>query len=527
LAHEQGAGQEKLTSHWHINRVMVIMKNTDFEKTIVFSILFAGVLLSILQFVYNRSLWLDEAYLSLNIINKSHFELLKPLDIHQVAPILFLQTEKILSKLIPNSEFGLRLFPLISFSLSLFLFYKTIKAIQQNYYTIMFSLSLFVFNASLIYYSSEVKQYMSDVLVLTSVYYAILEKYKNVEYKYYCLGIVGAISMFLSNVAPIIIFTAGCYLLFDIYRSKKKEILHLTVVSVVWASSFLLYYFLFVHNHPAREFMIRDWTEHKAFMPTNPLDIQFLKFLLYKGIMIVYGLFEFGRIGMISLSILILVGIVSLIRKGKTDIIILTVTPLVLHLFLSSLKMYPFDKRLILYTCPCIIVICSFGFDYLANDLFTYLKIERFRLLVIAIPLLMSSYIFHVGFPIKHVEIKKSITFIEQNMYKKDKLYLNYFARFPFQYYQEISFVRMDTNNIVIGKRNRIVFDGNRYVADTIDYSNELSLLSGRVWFLFTQIGDEDEKMKFAINFFGSRGKSMIQEFHTKGSDVYLYDISN
>jgi hypothetical protein len=108
-----------------------------------------------------------------------------------------------------------------------------------------------------------------------------------------------------------------------------------------------------------------------------------------------------------------------------------------------------------------------------------------------------------------------------------DEVYVNYYARIPFRYYDEISFMKMDTNNIVIGKRNNIVWNGNRYVADTLNYSNEVSSLRGRVWFLFTSIGDEGEKMKFLINYFDSKGISITQEFHTKGSDVYLYNISN
>jgi hypothetical protein len=503
------------------------MKINNNEKAIIKLIIIAGVLLSTLQFFFNRSLWLDEAYLALNIINKSHFELLKPLDLKQVGPILFLQIEKLFSELIPNSEFGLRLFPLISFWLSLFLFYKIIKEIHQNYYTIIFSLSLFVFNATLIYYSSEVKQYMTDVLVLTSVYYFILKKYKNEEFKYYCLGFVGAISIFLSNAAPIILFTVGFYLLFDIYRNEKKTLLHLTVISVIWASSFLLYYFIFIHNHPSRNAMITEWEYYKGFMPINPLNIQFYQFLWDKGSTIVNSLFQFGRIGRISLSALILIGIVSLIRKRRIDIIILTITPLILHLLLSSFKLYPFDRRLILYTCPCIIIICSFGFNYLASILLASLKIQRFRLLAISIPLLMSLYFYSYRFPMKHIEIKKSIKFIEQHMDNRDKVYVNYFASWPFRYYKEISFMKMDTNNVVFGKCNNIVWNGNRYVPDTINYSNEVSLLSGRVWFLFTQIGDEDEKIEFLKKYFDSKSKRIIQEFHTKGSDVYLYDVTN
>ena len=38
-------------------------------------VIFVGVLLAIQQFILNRSLWLDEASLALNIINKRLFEL--------------------------------------------------------------------------------------------------------------------------------------------------------------------------------------------------------------------------------------------------------------------------------------------------------------------------------------------------------------------------------------------------------------------------------------------------------------------
>ena len=475
----------------------ISMKNSSLEKTVIILVLLAGGLLSFVQFIYNRSLWLDEAYLALNIINKSHLELLKPLDYIQVAPVLFLQIEKLFSELIPNTEYGLRLFPLLSFWFSIFFFYKIIKGIHQNSYTIIFSLSLFVFNASLIYYSSEVKQYMTDVLVLTSVYYFVLKKYKTEQHKYYYLCLIGSISIFLSNVAPIILFTAGFYLLFDIYRDKKNTLLHLIVLSIVWASIFFLYYFMFIHNHPSRNAQITNFAPYDDFMPINPLTIQFYQFLYRKGYMVVNSLFQFGPIGGISLSALILIGIGNLIRKRRTGIIILAIVPIILHLLLSGFKLYPFDKRLILYTCPFVILVCSFGFNYLVNILFADLKIERFRLLAIFIPLLISLDFYGNGFPIEKIEIKKSIKFIEQNMIKNDRVFVNYYSRIPYRYYKEIFFMKTDPDKTIIGNRNIICFTGDRYVYDTIKYANELNLLNGRVWFLFTQIGDEVDKIRF------------------------------
>ena len=481
------------------------------------------------QFIHNRSLWLDESYLSLNIIHKSPFELLKPLDLSQVAPILFLEIEKVFAILIPNSEFGLRLFPMISFWISLFLFYKIVNEIHQNYYTIIFSLSLFVFNPTLIYYSVEVKQYSTDVLVLTCLYLFALKIDNNDKLTYYYLGIVGTVSIFISNVAPIILFSVCFYLIYSNYINKHHKYFHIAIISLVWVCSFILYYVIFIYNHFTQKALITEWGYYKAFMPINPLKIQFYQFIWDRSWMIFTSLFRFGRIGGISLIILFLIGIVSLVEKRKIAIIILTITPLILHLLLSALKLYPFDTRLILYICPCIIIICSFGFNYLVNVLFIILKIERLRILALCIPLLLFiCFYYKTGFTIEKNEIKQSIIFIEQHMNKNDKVYVSDFASWPFRYYRDIGFVKMDADNIIYGNKIKYTWNGNRYVtADTIQLSNELSLLSGRVWFLFTDIADEDLRMQYVKNYFKLREKSIIQEYHTRGSDVYLYKINN
>ena len=142
---------------------------------------FFGILLPSIQFIFNRSLWNDEATLALDIINTSSLDLLKPLNSDAVGTILFLLLEKFFSNLIPNSEYGLRILPLLCYLASLLFFYNILKQIFSNHYTIIFALSLYVFNASMILYSSEVKPYICDVLMITSIYYFILRKYESVE----------------------------------------------------------------------------------------------------------------------------------------------------------------------------------------------------------------------------------------------------------------------------------------------------------------------------------------------------------
>jgi hypothetical protein len=98
----------------------------------LYLIVFIGVFLAIYQFIYNRSLWLDEAKLALNIINKDFIGLTKPLDYHQVAPIGFLFIEKISVLILGKNELALRIFPLISFLTSIPFFYLLSNKLVKN-----------------------------------------------------------------------------------------------------------------------------------------------------------------------------------------------------------------------------------------------------------------------------------------------------------------------------------------------------------------------------------------------------------
>ena len=117
-----------------------------------------GIILHLRQFLFNRSLWYDEAALAINIVNRSFSGLLKPLEPFQVAPTGFLMIERLMVQLFGNSEYVLRLFPLIGGIASIFLFYKITKSYLEPKIALI-ALILFSISDRLIYFSSEVKRY--------------------------------------------------------------------------------------------------------------------------------------------------------------------------------------------------------------------------------------------------------------------------------------------------------------------------------------------------------------------------------
>ena len=88
-----------------------------------------GMLLRLRQFLFDRSLWLDETFVALNIIHRSPAELLKPLDYNQGAPIGFLFLEKLATVSLGSSEMALRLLPFACGIVSIFLF----KAVADRF----------------------------------------------------------------------------------------------------------------------------------------------------------------------------------------------------------------------------------------------------------------------------------------------------------------------------------------------------------------------------------------------------------
>ena len=96
--------------------------NVIYKSVLCFSMLW-GVIVRIIQYSFNRSLWLDEAALASSIVTRSYGGLLGGLDYNQIAPIGFLFAEKFFILLFGNNEFALRVFPLLCGVVSIFLFF--------------------------------------------------------------------------------------------------------------------------------------------------------------------------------------------------------------------------------------------------------------------------------------------------------------------------------------------------------------------------------------------------------------------
>ena len=116
-----------------------------------------GAGLRLWQYLANSSLWIDEAALARNIIDRAPASLLQPLDYAQVAPPAFLLTEKGIVTLLGSAEWALRLFPLVCGLFAIVLFWR-LAALTLTGWAVPYAVGLFSLGTPLVYFSSQVKQ---------------------------------------------------------------------------------------------------------------------------------------------------------------------------------------------------------------------------------------------------------------------------------------------------------------------------------------------------------------------------------
>ncbi|MDR1865098.1 MAG: glycosyltransferase family 39 protein [Bacteroidales bacterium] len=496
----------------------------------------AGVALSLAQFLFNRSFYWDEAALALNIIHRDAGELLNPLDYIQVAPVLFLQIEKLFSLILPNSEYGLRLFPLLCFWASIWLFYQVIrKLLDRNFisapHVIVVALSLFVFSQAFVYYSSEVKQYMTDVFVALCMFYLVIKDYRKERTRYWMSGIMGAVFIFLSNVAPVILFTCGLYLMYVHFLvNRKKNVLPFLAVFSAWLGVFAVYYCLFIHGNPTRDVMVRFWSDRHAFLPPNPLEKDFYVFLANETARFFVALYDFKihavrTVWRLFFGAFFLSGIVFLIRDRHIKIMILALTPVLLHLLLTALQLYPFQKRFVLYALPGAIIIFSYGFNGIVRFVASVLKSEQFgRLAAIACILLSCCCFVMSGFPFTRFEEREAINYVRKNIKDTESFYVSFYYATSVKYYADIGLIPPDMN---ISNRWLSNEDIEFWMMKDIDLRaqlmlNDMKTLRGKNWLLL----DKTVNAACIIDKLDSLGYKRLDEFKTQGTtSVYLYDF--
>lgn len=484
------------------------------------AIFLLAVGLSFWQLLENRSLWFDEAILALNIIEKSRGELFKPLEYGQVAPILYLQLIKAFAGLTALPEVGMRLVSLLCFWGFLWFYHQAGLLWFRDRLWAALALAFVGLNPTLLYFSGELKQYMGDVMLGAAILWALLLEIRGRNYGLVYMGILGVVGIFLSNVAPILLLAAGLSLGIRQLSSWKKgegfqwkSIIRLAILGSTWVVAFGLYYWLFIKDHPTREWMVSFWQNQNAFMPLHFFGRDFYLFVKERLGSLVYTTLVWHHVYAVLFVMLYLLGKVTLIRNRSFALAIFLLAPIITHLLLSSLEIYPFFHRLKIYLIPMLVFSLTVG----TWAVFEGLKLKRglvwaLIILVMAMPLkrLLND------FPRQHHEIKEVFMKMEQEKLPDHGLVIAYGAMPPFNYYEKTGLFTTDGFSEVVHT--------NWYGSSDAFFQEYIAPLQGDYWLLFALSFHNEESI--IIDRLVRQGRFPQHRIQAYGASAYLFTLS-
>lgn len=494
------------------------------SQRLPWTIICFGILVRLVQYLSNRSLWNDEAALALNIVNRSYLELLQPLDYDQGAPIGFLFVEKLAVQLFGDSEYVLRLFPMLAAVISLFIFYALAKRCLQAQ-AVIIALALFCTLHIWLEYASEVKQYSSDVTlaVLSCLLFIDMDSKRLNFSRIATYGIVGAITIWFSHPAIFVLAGVGtsCFLI-SLFNNQKLKTLNLLIVYLIWLISFACFYLISLKDIATQEDLYKSWASRGTF-PTSFLDINWLfetfveffhKPLGFPDVFLGIAIFAF------------LGGGISLFYKSKATLLIL-LSPIFVTFFAAYLHKYPFDGRLVLFLTPFFTLLIGEGAASIRRKT-RYTSFAKVGILVLVLllvpPIGTAGYL--IFNPYLKQEIRPVISYVRNHQQAGDVIYVYQRAEYQFKYYaNKFGYQEKD---YILGIDDLDKQDGQGISEEEWQrYTSDLDKLRGnkRVWILFSHVrswAHESERITSYLDTFGKQ----IDVFKKKGAFVYLYKLS-
>ncbi|MFX0201025.1 MAG: hypothetical protein ACFFCW_33310 [Candidatus Hodarchaeota archaeon] len=477
----------------------------------VFAVILLGIVLRLWQYLANRALWQDEAMLSLNIVNRSYVDLVRPLDYNQGAPILFTWAEKTMVNWLGVSEYSLRLVPLVSGIFSIGLFYIVAKNLIGSK-ALLLALALFSTSGALIYYASESKQYATDVTVTLSIVAVVYSTLKRglTFHRSLVLVLLGVGSTWLSHPAVFVLASGALILLCNAMRSRNyQRTAYSLVIGVSWGGSFVSNYFVSLKHLANNSILYNFWeTSFAPFPPQSKAD-----FFWYCGKSLRFftdpGGFQFPAV--MAPPLLVIAGVIGLWRDSRKTSLFVLWLPLVFAWAASILGKYPLVGRFMLFFLPSVILTIAYGIATLWQHTGHH---SRWVVGTAIVFLLFQPVLSLIkDFPRYREEIKPVVNYIDDHYLLGDQVYVYWAAEPAFLFYAKDRF----NGSYIIGVKS---------FRDPFAYMQDMKYICGlgRVWVLFSAVYGQ-QRTHF-LQYLDRSGGVRRDQIEGQGSFAYLYDLS-
>ena len=343
----------------------------DMSKWILFFFI-VGIAARCVRYFLMFPLWEDECFIAVNVFKRSYLELLKPLNYHQVAPVLYFWLGKACSQVFGFNELSLRLPAFLSSIASMFLFWHICKRLLSGS-TRIFALAFFAVSYPNIRYAAEFKTYGTDMFVsLVMVVLAIewLRKPNNVKW---LVGMIVWVPIAIWMSFPMLFTASGLSLLLLIVILKEKRgkgaLIYWLIFNLVFGLSFILMFLLSTKAQQQAEigYMANSWKDTFPSL-TNPIA-------LVKWVITTHTGSTFGHpiggenFGSSATTILMIAGIWALFKRGRWQVAALLLFPLGMNMGAAFMGKFPYGGhvKFSMYFAPMLSIVIGIGAAAMLN----------------------------------------------------------------------------------------------------------------------------------------------------------------
>lgn len=234
------------------------------------ALLALGIGLRAAAFAGDRALWIDEAMIALNVVDRSPAGLFEPLDRNQGGPVGFLIAAKASAALFGPTERALRLPAFLASLAGLLAFAAAARRLLPGP-AARLALALFAVSPHLVSYAAECKQYSGDaaaaavLLALAAPLFGPATRRQRLAF-----GLAGAIAIWCSHPALFVLAGFGVALSARAcVRRDRAGIAALFPLGALWLASFAGVYFANLRHLGGNDYLLRYWADHFAPVPAS------------------------------------------------------------------------------------------------------------------------------------------------------------------------------------------------------------------------------------------------------------------
>ena len=473
------------------------------------ALILLGAAFRLRQYLFNRALWLDEAKLALNLIDRSLAGLLQPLTAGQAAPVGFLMAQKASVLAFGAGELSLRLLPLFAGVISLVFFYAVAKLCLKPG-TALAMLALFSSSEQLLYYSSEVKQYSTDVAVALGLTLITLhfQAGRLDARRAGLLALAGAAAVWFSHPAIFILAASGAFFFVSALLRKERAAARLTAaMTAFWLLSFCAACAVSLRSIEA----MPPFPE--AYPPVHGSDIVWIAASYYHFCANLSGGFTLAP----YTGLLFAAGCLALAARSPGRLTLL-VLPGILALAASVARLYPFTGRTYLFLAPGAMIVMGAALDLAAERLcrsrscLRQMIVPAFLAAVLLVPVAVTAVRHFTIDPIEREEIRPAMAYLRDHRAQGDLIYVERRVWPAFTYY---------SSSFGFSKKDWIA--GELFRDSAKAWRAQLETLRGHiVWVIFTKSDVDKTRVIESLKGMGS-GQEYFSGYE---ASVWLYDLT-